>query len=77
MFYPRNLQSVLSEDNMNKCSAVAKMGDGLATIDMGRKVKEAVVPVSGELGTHLTMWPAPRPTPVPSGILIHPAVWPQ
>jgi len=24
-----------------------------------------------------TMWPGPRPTFVPSGILIHPAVWPQ
>jgi len=23
------------------------------------------------------MWPGPRPTSVPSGILIHPAVWPQ
>jgi len=24
-----------------------------------------------------TMWPGPRPTFVPSGILIHPVVWPQ
>jgi len=24
-----------------------------------------------------TMWSGPRPTSVPSGILIHPAVWPQ
>jgi len=24
-----------------------------------------------------TLWPGPRPTFVPSGILIHPAVWPQ
>jgi len=24
-----------------------------------------------------TMWPGPRPTSVPSGILIHPTVWPQ
>jgi len=24
-----------------------------------------------------TMWPGPRPTFMPSGILIHPAVWPQ
>jgi len=23
------------------------------------------------------MWPEPRPTSIPSGILIHPAVWPQ
>ena len=26
---------------------------------------------------HLTMWSGPRPTSVPSGILIHPTVWPQ
>jgi len=54
-----------------KCSAVAKMGDRLATIDKGRKL--------GELDTHVTQcntqWP--RPTFVPSGILIHPAAWPQ
>jgi len=24
-----------------------------------------------------TMWPGPRPTSLPGGILIHPAVWPQ
>jgi len=24
-----------------------------------------------------TMWPGPRPTSVPSGILIHPAIWPR
>jgi len=24
-----------------------------------------------------TMWPGPRPTSIPSGILIHPTVWPQ
>jgi len=24
-----------------------------------------------------TMWPGPRPTSLPSGILIHPTVWPQ
>jgi len=24
-----------------------------------------------------TMWPSPIPTTLPSGILIHPAVWPQ
>jgi len=27
----------LSVENFNKCSAVAEMGDRLATIDMGRK----------------------------------------
>jgi len=30
----------------NKSSAVAEMGDGLATIDMGQKVGGAAVPLS-------------------------------
>jgi len=50
------------------------MNDRLATIDMGQKVG-AVPPFF--LGPHLTMWPELRPTFVPSGIFIHPAVWPQ
>jgi len=38
----------------NKNSAVAEMGERLATIDMGRKVG-AAVPISvAELGLHLT-----------------------
>jgi len=62
-----------------KCLAVAEMGDRLATIDIGRKlVGEAVPPFLGELDPHVTqLWPGPRPTFVPTGILIHPAVWPQ
>jgi len=45
------------------------MGDRLVTIDMGRKL--GVVPLlGGELGPQ-------GPSFVPSGILIHPAVWPQ
>jgi len=36
-------------------SAVAEMGDRLATIDMGRKVRDAVsLFVGGKLGPHLT-----------------------
>jgi len=48
------------------------------TIDMGRKLG-AAVPFLAELGSqsHLTAWPGTRPTSVPSGILIHSAVWPQ
>jgi len=35
-------------------------------------------PLLGELGPAFNrMWPRPRPTSVPSGILIHPAVWPH
>jgi len=61
---------------MNKCSAVAEMGDRLDTIDMGRKL--GAVPFGGGgVGFHLTMWPGPRPTFLPIGILIHLAVWPQ
>ena len=63
---------------LNKCSAVAEMGDRLATIDMDRKL--GLCPLWWEPGYPCkcnTMWPGPRPTFVPSGILIHPPVWPQ
>ena len=44
---------------------------------MGRKEGSAV-PLSGGAGSpYNTMWTGPSPTSVPSGILIHPAVWPQ
>jgi len=42
----------VAEDVTNKCSAVAEMGDRLATVDMGRKL--GAVPLLGELGPHLT-----------------------
>ena len=61
----------------HKSSAVAEMGDRLATTDMGRKVGVLCPFPLGELGPHNTMSPGPKPTSVPSGILIHPAVWPQ
>ena len=38
----------------NKCSAVAEMGDRLATTDMGRNVGEGAVPLRVKLGPHLT-----------------------
>jgi len=38
----------------NRSSAVADMGDPLATIDMGQKVGAAVPLSMGELGPHLT-----------------------
>jgi len=61
-----------------KCSAVAEMGDHLATIDMGRKFGGCVACacLGGAGSPSNTMWPEQRPT-VPSRILIHPAVWPQ
>jgi len=38
----------------NYSSAVAQMGDRLATIDMGQKVGAAVHLFGGDLGPHLT-----------------------
>jgi len=65
----------------NKSSALPEMGDRLATVDMGRKVGGgccARVPFHGAAGSlSNTMLPGPRPTSVPSGILIHLTVWPQ
>jgi len=58
----------------NKSSAVAEMGDRLATISMGRKWRGAAV---GAGSPSNTTWPGPRPTCLPSGILIHLTVWPQ
>ena len=60
----------------NKSSAVAEMGDRLATIDMGRKWCCAAFR-GGKLGPHLTQCRLARPSSVPSAILIHPTVWPQ
>jgi len=55
------------------------MGDRFAaTIDMGPK-RGAAVPLSmGRAGSSSNiMSRGQRPTSVPSGILIHPAAWPQ
>jgi len=52
----------------------------LATIDMGRKLG-APPPFWGggwvPMIPYNTKSPGPRPTSIPSGILIHPAIWPQ
>jgi len=53
------------------------MGDRLATVDMGRKVGAGVFFPWGSWIPLNTMWPGPRTTSVPNGILIHSAVWPQ
>jgi len=56
------------------------MDDRLATRDMDRKVGGLLGPIfgEGEAGSPSnTMWRGPRPTSVPRGILIHPAVCPQ
>ena len=63
---------------INKSSAVAQMGDRLATVDMGRKCgRAAVVDWVPNRSPSNTMWPGPRHTSIPSGIFIHPTVWPQ
>jgi len=44
--------------------------------EMGPHLKQGAVPLF--LGsTSYTMWPGPRPTATPSGILIHQTIWPQ
>ena len=58
----------------NKSSAVAEMADRLVTTDMGQKVGTAVPLSVGELDPHLTQCGLAS---IPSGILIHPTVWPQ
>jgi len=42
-----------TQTSQNKCSAVAEMGDRLATIDLGRKLG-GCSPLEGELGPHVT-----------------------
>jgi len=62
----------------NKSSGVAEMGERLATIDMTRKVgAAALLSVGGTGSPSNTMSPGPRPTTVPSDILIHATVWSQ
>jgi len=52
------------------------MGNRLATIDIGQKF--GLCPLGrGRGGSPSNTWPGLRPTSLPSGILIHPAVSPQ
>ena len=44
---------------------------------MGRKVGALPLLDGGAAFPSNTMWPEPRPSSIPSGILIHPVVWPQ
>jgi len=74
---PMSIVAVLSHisattEFLYKCSAVAKTGNCLATLNMGRKQWGGVaVPLQRGGSLSNTMWPRPRPTSVPSGILIH------
>ena len=67
-------------DRLYESSAVAEMGDrGQNRHGPKRGGGGAVpVPLSRSAGNPSnTMWPAPMSTSVPSGVFIHPAVWPQ
>ena len=60
-----------------KSSAVAEMGDR-GHNRHGPKRGGAAVPLPAIAGNPSnTKWPGPTSTSVPSGVLIHPAVWPQ
>ena len=61
----------------SKSSAVAEMGVRLATIDMGRKLGAVLLFLGGGTGhpSNNIVWA--EAYLLPSGILIHLAVWPQ
>ena len=62
---------------VEKSSAVAQMGDR-GHNRHGPKRGALFCPFHGGAGfPSNTMWPGPRSTFVPSGVFIHPAVWPQ
>jgi len=63
--------------NIHKCSAAAKVGDHLATMNMDWKLGAVPYAGAGAESPPNTMWPGPRPTSKWSFILIHPAIWPQ
>jgi len=73
---PQNSSLWLDHQHIvDKSSAVAEMGDRLATVDMGRKVEGCCVPFRGEAGSPSnTMLCGPRPAYLPSFIVIHPTV---
>jgi len=71
----------ISKTSSNKSSAVAETGDrghNRHGPKRGGGVLCLSVPLSQSAGNPTsTMWPAPMSTSVPSGVFIHPAVWPQ
>jgi len=48
-----------------------------ATINMGRKLGAVAPFYGGAESPSTTMSPGPRPISIPSGILMHPSIWPQ
>jgi len=74
-FHIRLISMYQLQDIYNS-SAVAEMGD--RGHNRHRPKRGGAVPFSRSDGNPSnTMWPAPRSTSVPSGVFIHPAVWPQ
>ena len=65
-----------SLEDMSKSSAVAEMGD-CGHNKHGPKTEGCCTHFGGAGSLSNTTWHGPRPTFVPSGILIHPAIWPQ
>jgi len=53
------------------------MADHLLTIDIGQKQRGCCAPFGGAGSPSNTMWPGPKPSSMPSFILIHPTAWPQ
>jgi len=66
-------------DRLYKTSAVAEMDDRGLHNRLGRKVGGGgcCARFAGAGTPSNTMWPGPKSTSVPSGVFIHPAVWPQ
>ena len=80
----RTFTSTISNDMFyvtvsNKSSAVAEMGDRDHNGHGLKRGGNCCAPFAerGAGSPSNTIWPGMRPTSVPSGILIHPAVWPQ
>jgi len=62
---------------IDKSSAVAEMGDRGHNSHAPKRGVDCCAPFAGAGNTSNTVLPGPRATSVPSGILIHAAVWPQ
>ena len=61
-----------------KSSAIDEMGDRGHNRNGPKRGGCCTLSRGGEAGSlSNTTWPGPRPTSVPSGVLLHPAVWPQ
>jgi len=62
---------------VNKSSAVAEMGDRRHNTHGPKRGGSCCAPFAGAVTPSSTMWHGPRSTSVPSGVFIHPAIWPQ